>query len=499
MNKTTMQTNVEVLSRSLASKRQYRAEISKNLQAIVEQATRFNRSLNPAETKSFERFAAELKEYDLQIARSEAALTKATNRPKKRRSSNTVTVKSEPLVYDAYSPHSYFADLAALQVRASGLDRVAATERIARHGRQVEVEARNRPHLAWMTKHARSEPESRSVTGMTTVNSYGGDLVPPLWLIDDAVPFYRPGRAIANRVKSAPLPPGTDSINVPKIATGTTVAAQYATTNSMGTVSETDWTTSSLSAAVNTIAGQSTASLQLLEQSPAAVDELIWTDLTRAYDQALDQQVLYGSGTSGQHQGVLTYAATVSASIIFTSSTASTAFTASGGVYPSIIKAVNTIEMARYASPTAIWLSPRRANSFAAQFDSSGRPLFHKASYGNFNSVGIAEGVVAFEGSAGELYGLPVIKDANVPSTWNSTSTPVATSGGTQDPIVVVKEDDLRLWEGPLRLRALPEVQSGNLAVVFQAYAYSAFMPNRTATAIAVVTGPVMAAAQLGY
>ncbi len=50
------------------------------------------------------------------------------------------------------------------------------------------------------------------------------------------------------------------------------------------------------------------------------------------------------------------------------------------------------------------------------------------------------------------MFGLPVIKDANVPVTMNAT----ATTGGTADPIVVVKEDDLLLFEGQLRLRALP-------------------------------------------
>jgi hypothetical protein len=62
-----------------------------------------------------------------------------------------------------------------------------------------------------------------------------------------------------------------------------------------------------------------------------------------------------------------------------------------------------------------------------------------------------------------------------------------------------VRESDLYLWEGPARLRALPEVSSGTLGVRFQLFAYSAFMPDRAPTAISLISGPVLATANLGY
>ena len=131
------------------------------------------------------------------------------------------------------------------------------------------------------------------------------------------------------------------------------------------------------------------------------------------------------------------------------------------------------------------------------------RPVFVRPSHGAFNALGIDTDSPQFQAVAGELYGLPVIKDANMPSDWISTVSAVVTTHTTgataQDVMLVLKEDDIYLWEGPLRLRVLPEVSSGTLAVRLQAYAYSAFMPNRTPTAISMITGPALQTSILGY
>jgi hypothetical protein len=50
----------------------------------------------------------------------------------------------------------------------------------------------------------------------------GGYFVPPIYLIDEFIPALRAGRTAANLCRQMDLPAGTDSINIPKIATGTT-------------------------------------------------------------------------------------------------------------------------------------------------------------------------------------------------------------------------------------------------------------------------------------
>jgi hypothetical protein len=80
---------------------------------------------------------------------------------------------------------------------------------------------------------------------------------------------------------------------------------------------------------------------------------------------------------------------------------------------------------------------------------------------------------------------LPVIKDANIPTTCVTG----AVTGGTGDVIAVLIKDDLVLYEGVVRLRALPEIVSGTLQMRIQLYCYSAFIPNRFAPSTSIITG----------
>lgn len=310
--------------------------------------------------------------------------------------------------------------------------------------------------------------------------------MPPLWLVSQFAPYLRPARTFANRVTNRYLPPGIDVINLPKITLGAQVLPQAA---QGGAIASRDITTSTISAAVRTLAGQQDISLQLLEQSPLQMDGVIFDDLSRDYDLQLDQQILYGSGANGQHLGVLNVPGALNNTSITNSnyvSVSSAAFTGvAGSQYYSIVNGVNQIETYRIAPATAIWCHPRRANYWRViGVDTQNRPLFVASQYSPFNAQGIDVPNMP-EGYAGELAGLPVIKDANMPTNMLGTTV----GGGSADAICVLKEDDLILWEGTPRFRALPEILSGTLQVRYQMYCYSAFMPNRFAPSISILTG----------
>ena len=486
-----------------------RSALQNDLELITLEPSTEARSLTDDETAAFEATVASIKKLDGQIemlsaeeARKATAAAAAVEIAADAPVAAPVVIRSEPMTYTEHSGSSYLMDLAAIQIPQAGMNAEAARSRMARHGQEVEVEARSNPRLAKNLAAAQREARAATNTALTG----GGDLVPPLYLIDQWVPAFRPGRIIAGRIRNMELPAGTDSVNLPKISVGT--VANYQGAAVVGTnagLSSTDLTTANISAPVNTYYGQLEASLQLLEQSPVSggMDQVIFQDLQAAYDYKLDSDLLAGAGTGGQHQGILTYAAGVAGSVTYTGA-AATAFTAKGGVFTSVVSAVNSIETSRYASPTALWVHPRRANAMAVAVDSAGRPLFVKNSNGPFNTVGNQDNTNVAQGVDGELYGLPVIKDASIPTNWLSTTSAVVQTGGlagttAQDVMVAVKEDDIFLWEGPTRLRALAEVSSGTLGVRFQLFAYSAFMPNRTSTAISIITGPALNATSLGF
>ena len=489
-----------------------RTSLQSDLELILAEPTTESRSLNDDESAKFEATAAEIAKLDNQIemlsaeeARKATAAAAAIEVEVEAPAASPVIVRSEPMTYTAHSSASYLRDMVALQVPQAGFNAEEARERMARHGREIEVEARTNSDLAKRLDSVKREAR----TATNTYDTTGGDMVPPLYLIDSWVPAFRPGRVVANRITQLDLPGGTDTVKVPKITSGTTAYAQgSASANSNASLSSTDLTTATASAPVNTYYGQLEASLQLLEQSPASVgmDQIIFQDLQAAYDQKLDAAILYGTGTSGEHQGVITYAATAAVSagsLTFTGASTVTGFTQSGGVFPSIVKAVNAIETSRYAPATGIWVHPRRANSFGVAADTQNRPLFVKTGNGPWNAYGTAVNDSIAQGIAGELYGLPVVKDSGMPSTYTSTTSALVTTTGTsvtsQDVICVLRESDLFLWEGPMRLRALPEVSSGTLGVRFQLFGYSAFMPDRAPSAINVITGPALQQSLLGF
>lgn len=353
-----------------------------------------------------------------------------------------ISVKSEPMTYRAGGQHSYFKDLALAQ--APGVWDSEARARLARHADEVSIELRTNPNRT---------------------DGTGGDFVPPLYLMNQYVALARAGRVTADLSSKFELPAGTDSINMPKIATGSTVAAQ----TDGSAASNTDITTSTVTAPVNTYAGQQILSLALLEQSPVNFDQVVFADLIASQAQQIGAAVIGGAGSSGAHEGILT-----NTSVGSVTSTATTGT----GIYTVVAQAVSTVSRTRFLPPTAIVMNPQRWYWFCSQGDSSGRPLVVPNAGAPFNAIGVQDQAVA-QGSVGTMLGIPVYLDPNIGTTYSTN----------QDRIIVGRFSDLALFEGPLRTRVLYETDANTLQVRLQVYNYSAFTSRRYSSAIAVCSG----------
>jgi HK97 family phage major capsid protein len=361
-----------------------------------------------------------------------------------------------------------------------------ARERLVRHKVEMDVEmpAREARQTAQFERalDTLSEGERRAIVekrDITRTDGAGGEFVPPLWLLDLYAELPRAGRPFANRCRQIPLPGGTDSISIPRITTGTQVAAQTADN---AAVNEQDLVTNSVTGPVRTIAGQQDIALQLLEQSPLMFDELVWADLAADYAAKLDVQCLNGTGLNGQHTGAMQVSSINSVTYTDASPTVPE-------LYPSLPQALSKIASNRLLPPDFWTMHPRRWYWLLAALDSSNRPLVVPVAQGAYMALGAATAVEA-EGVVGSLVGLPVLVDANIPATLTNG----AGTGGTEDAIVAARMQDIILFEGAMRTRALPEVLSGTLTVRLQAYAYSAFIAGRQPKAIAAVTGTGLAA-----
>lgn len=424
------------------------------------------RTLNEDESQRFDAASEQIKALDADIQRYRDAADADRQHEEAVRSMGapkaSVEVTREPEVYRRGSSEtSYFRDLFTVRQNRPGADK--ALERLQRNDAMVT--------------------EKRAP--LSTSNGAGGEFVPPLWLESDFVRYARPGRIFANLVPTQPLPAGTDSINIPKVATGTATAAMAGQNTG---IPETDLTTTSVASSVVTIAGGQTVSLQLLEQSPVNVDGIVLQDLAAAYAVSLDSYLLTGTGASGQPLGVMN----VSGINAIDCPAPTGSQTAVGQLYKAVGNAKAQIHAKRFMPAEVIFMTPTRWEWLLTQVDASGRPLAVPAAGqgSNFNLLGLAAEVAA-QGYMGTFNGLPVYADALIPT--NLT----ADSGTGEDAVIVARISDLILWESDIRAEAFQQTYAQNMSVFVRLYNYASFQPARYVQSISVITGSNLATANL--
>lgn len=319
-----------------------------------------------------------------------------------------------------------------------------------------------------LDRHQAGTIETRDLTsGVTT------GLVPPAYLVGEYAELARAHRAAANVVRNVPLPDRGMTLEVPKVATGTTVASQ-ATENT--SVSETDATASTISVPVRTIAGMQDLSRQLLERGDPAVDAIIFGDLAAAHAAEIERQVVNGSGTSGEMLGLLGTSSIISVTYTDASPTV-------GELLARIADGYQQIATQRYASATAIVMHPRRWAWAMKELDTTGRPLVAPTANGPTNAIAVNTTPEA-DGAVGTLLGLPVHLSAQIPTNLGA--------GTNEDRIVLVRGDDHLLAESqggtPYQLR-MDAPLAHTLTVRCVIYGFAAFTAARQPKAVAVIAG----------
>ena len=334
--------------------------------------------------------------------------------------------------------HSFFADLTN-----SSRGDTSARERLHHNNDQRITESRD----------------------LSTAATAGGGFIPPVYLGELYAGGTRAGRPFADALGSQPLSPTGMTVTLPRITTDPTAAVQAAEADA---VSETDMVEGVVSTPVRTIAGQQDVSTQLLERSDPGIDQVLFRELTDAYDTALDNQLLNGNGSGGQHDGIMSVAG--SNDITWTDGSP-TAAECLGQMYD----ALQRIHSNRFRAGDMWILHPRRSAWLASELSST-FPLFQQAGNIGDNAVGSQ--------NAGQLVtsqGIKIVNDANVVITNGA--------GSNEDAIFAIRTDDLILQENPVVFRVFADALSGTLQVRLQAYAYSAFISNRYPAGISNITG----------
>jgi len=311
----------------------------------------------------------------------------------------------------------------------------------------------------------------------TTSGNYSG-LTVPIYLVDEYAPLARAGRPFADAIASADLPPIGMTVNISRITTGSSTAVQ-ATQNTA--VSETDLGDTLLTIPVVSIGGAETVSFQALDRA-ALSEEVILADMVLSYQTTLDQQLISGTGAAGQHLGVLATAGINAVTYVDATPTVPKA-------YSKLADAIQRVNSLRFAPANLILMHPRRWAWFCAALDSSNRPLVVPQPGSQvFNSIGSGSVAGYGNGPVGNILGLPVIVDANVPTNLG---------GGTEDVLIICRAADIRLWESPgsplyLRFERNWSPTRKQLQDVAIVYGYSAFTAGRYPASVSTVGGTSM-------
>ncbi|WIM97834.1 phage major capsid protein [Actinoplanes oblitus] len=354
---------------------------------------------------------------------------------------------------------SFFADAYRSQMSGDA----GASQRLARHAREIEVEG--------------EAVEQRA----TTTASYAG-LVVPQYLVDMFAPVLRNGRPLANRVNRLPMPAQGMTLDVPRGTTGAAVAAQ-ATQNSA--LQNTDQVWADLVVPVCTVGGQQDVSRQSLERGTPGMDTIVYMDLARAYNAEIDRQVAAGSGASGQMLGILNTSGIYQASAYTAAVTAATFYSKTAGAVSAVASAGTEVQ------PDAWFMHPRRWYWLTSQLDSQNRPLAVPYASGAMNAMAINSNPGGYSADndanpavpVGIYHGLPVFIDANIPT---------AVGTGPEDQVLTLDSSKAYLWEdngGIPRQLKFEQTLGQNLTIKLVLFNYAAFTAGRYPVAFGVVGG----------
>lgn len=414
-------------------------------QAIVDTVTNLPeaRDLTDAELTEIRTHGAAADVVTAQIAEVEALEARSQRAAEQRTRfagiTTTVDVTSNEAVYRRGTGPSFFSDM--LGARYGDTD---AMERLRRNNAEGDDRERR-----------------DGTTGATSMGSF----IPPIWLVNLLAQKARVGRVLAPYLTDGGFPT-TNSITIPRITTGSTVAGQA---GDNAAVNETDIISAQLTRTTVTIAGQQDISQQSMDLSPFPVDQIVFNDLRGAYDAELDRQILRGSGTNE-----LLGLNAVSGINAVTYTDASPTVPE---LYPKIADAIQQIAAARFAGAELIVMTPRRWGWITASLDTQSRPLVTPGA--GVNSVARFGPVVA-QGIVGETQGIPIVVTG---------SGSLVLGAGTEDQIVVCRPSDVIFMESPIRTRIHEQTLNGNLTLRLQLFAYVNLFAGRFPASTSTIGG----------
>ena len=358
-----------------------------------------------------------------------------------------------------------FGEYARDAYAASMLGDGRAGERVERARREALAEYRARTGRGVGVDPTQRDVDTTNFAGLTV----------PQYLTDAYAPAASSGRPVANICRKHDLPASGMTVEISRATTATDATIQVAQND---VANETGFDDTQLSVPVRTISGMQDVSRQAVERSSGAVD-VVWDDLFRRYGARLNNQIVNGSGASGQILGIRS---TVGINAVtYTDATPTMA-----ELQLKMLDASQQIDAALLdqagEGPSFALMAIRRWAWMLGQSDTAGRPLVTPMQGNPLNQSG-GVSTLGFGGPVGWIHpGLIVVADATIPLNLGA--------GTNQDQIIVTKASELHLWEDPAApFRLAFEHPEGRLAVRVIVYGFAAFTAGRYPAASSTIDG----------
>jgi hypothetical protein len=316
-----------------------------------------------------------------------------------------------------------------------------------------DFEARDR-----VSRHQAEERVERGdqLTRAAATSAFAG-LVVPQYLTDLVAPAAAAARPFADICNKHDLPASGTTVNISRITTATSAAAQSSENSA---VSETNIDDTLLTETMFTVAGQQTLSRQAIDRG-VGTEEVTLDDLFRRYHSALDAKLL-NDATTGLTN--------VAQSVAYTDGTPTAA-----ELYPKILNAQANLEavmLDRGVGDVYAVMHSRRWAWLQSQVGTSwpfiSQPGIPTQAGGVATSTGYGAGV------RGVLpNGVQVIVDNNIATNLGA--------GTNEDEIYIVNASELHLWEdssAPMFIRA-EQPAAASLGVLLVVYGYAAYSFRR--------------------
>jgi HK97 family phage major capsid protein len=443
---------MDTLSDIIARLREDRAAALAAYDDLVTTALNEDRDLTEAEVTRKDALKAEIETIDDrtgELAEMRDAASKAEANMAALAGASQVKVTAEPRTYN---PEVERRGTSFLRDVANQRQDPQAADRLVRHMREAQ-------------DHELRDFERRDVgTG-----AFAG-LTVPQYLTDLVAPIARAGRPVLDICNQHPLPDDGMVVNISRITTGSGVAAQSAEN---AAVTETNMDDTLLTVNVNTYAGMQDVSRQAVDRG-TGIDSIVIADLVRAYNTVVDAAVLNADGTGGTHLGIRSTAGIIAVTYTDASPTAAE-------LYPKLFDLIQQIQAGVFMGVTHFIMHPRRFWWVASQVGTS-FPFLQFFSNAP-QTGGQVDSRTYGQGPSGNIGGVPVIVDGNIPTNLG---------GGTNEDVIIgVDANELHFWstpDAPLFIRS-DEVLSNQLSVRFVLYGYSAFTAGRYPAASGTIGG----------